>query len=98
VRSVVSDVTKSAPEALAATANTEPIERVVNPARGDHYGSMRMQPLEFIIANGLDFLAGNVIKYVARAALGTDARLRQTDLAKARHYVELMIERERSRD
>ena len=71
--------------------------RVVDPARGDHYAGMGMQPLEFIMANDLDFLAGNVVKYVTRGAVGNvDEPL--TDLRKARHYLELMIKREESRD
>lgn len=83
--------------APGATANTES-KRVVDPVRGDHYGQMRMQPLEFILANDLDFLAGNVIKYVTRAALGDNAQLRKVDMANARHYIDLMIEREKTRD
>jgi hypothetical protein len=82
--------TQNAKENHLAAVNTE---RVIDPARGDHYGLMKMQPLEFILANNLDFLAGNVIKYVARAALGTHPKLSLTDLAKAKHYIDLMIER-----
>lgn len=85
------DATKSAREALAAIVSTG---RVVDAPRGNHYGSMKMQPLEYIIANDLDFLAGCVVKYVTRAALGGDPVLRRTDLAKARHYVELLQQRE----
>lgn len=65
--------------------------RVIDTQRGDHYGRMKMQPLEFILANDLDFIAGNVIKYVARGALGNDPVLRATDLRKAQHYLDIMI-------
>lgn len=53
-----------------------------------------MEPLTFILANDLDFLAGNAVKYVTRGVFGETSTQRITDLEKARHYVELMIERE----
>ena len=33
---------------------------------GDHYKCMKIQPVEFITANNIPFLEGNVIKYVCR--------------------------------
>lgn len=77
-----------------ATASTE-TSRVVDPARGDHYGKMAMQPLEFITANSLDFLCGNVVKYTTRGVFGDTYENRVRDLAKAKHYIELMIDREK---
>jgi hypothetical protein len=104
VRSVVNVTTTSVPtsEQDAESRNrpgvTASIERVVDPARGDHYGGMKMQPLEFILANDLDFLTGNVVKYVTRGvdpvrALRPGAQ-RLIDLHKARHYLDLLIQRE----
>ena len=40
-------------------------EEVTNPKHYDKVG-FGIQPLEYIIANELDFLEGNVIKYVSR--------------------------------
>ncbi len=33
---------------------------------GSHYKDMPIQPLEYIMANGIPFAEGNVIKYVSR--------------------------------
>ena len=57
---------------------------------GAHYKDFKIQPVEFIAANELDFFAGNVIKYVCRHR----AKGGKIDLEKAIHYLELMIELE----
>lgn len=54
---------------------------------GDHYRLCKIQPVEFIEANGLGFLEGNVIKYVTRHATKTG----KADLEKAKHYIDLLI-------
>lgn len=57
---------------------------------GGHYKGMKIQPVEFIHANGIGYFEGNVIKYVTRwRAKGGVA-----DLEKARHYIDLLIELE----
>ena len=57
---------------------------------GSHYKDMKIQPWEFIAANGLDFFQGSVISYVCRYPYkgGVD------DLRKAQHYIEFLIEHE----
>lgn len=58
---------------------------------GDHYKRFeKMQPWDVIIAWGLGFLDGNVVKYVSRWRTkgGLD------DLKKARHYLDKLIEEE----
>lgn len=55
---------------------------------GSHYKDLKIQPLEFIVANGLPFCEGNVIKYVVRWS--TKGGLQ--DLQKAKHYLDLLIE------
>jgi hypothetical protein len=61
-----------------------------NQVGGDHYKHLKIQPIEYIMANNLNYCAGNVIKYVTR--------YRQKggiiDLEKAKHYIELLIEQE----
>lgn len=55
---------------------------------GDHYSKMQIQPLDYIMANQLDFCAGNVVKYVTRAVhKGQELE----DWRKAKHYCELRI-------
>lgn len=57
---------------------------------GDHYKSLKIQPIEFIHANGIPFAEGNVIKYVSRWR----AKGGLADLEKAKHFLELLIELE----
>ncbi|MFN8992439.1 MAG: DUF3310 domain-containing protein, partial [Pseudomonadota bacterium] len=33
---------------------------------GGHYKDMAIQPLEYILANKLNFIEGNIIKYITR--------------------------------
>jgi hypothetical protein len=57
---------------------------------GDHYKSMKIQPVEFIVANNLGFLEGNIVKYVCRHHSKNKAQ----DIRKAIHYCELLLELE----
>ena len=68
-------------------------EEVTNPKHYDKVGFV-IQPLEYIIANELDFLEGNVIKYVSRYPHKGGVN----DLLKARTYIEKLINRERMRN
>lgn len=55
---------------------------------GDYYKNMAIQPVEFITANELGFLEGNVIKYVCRHHAKNGAQ----DIKKAIHYCELLLQ------
>jgi hypothetical protein len=57
---------------------------------GKHYKSMKIQPVEFCIANKLDFFQKDIIKYVTRVK--GDKMKRLEDLHKAKHYLEMYIE------
>jgi len=58
---------------------------------GDHYSKLAIQPVTYINANGLNYLAGNVVKYITRYKhKGKPLE----DLKKAKHYVEMLIELE----
>lgn len=61
---------------------------------GSHYKNLPIQPLEFIVKNGLDFLQGCVVKYVVRYKLKGGIE----DLQKARHYLDMMIELEEKKE
>ena len=57
---------------------------------GDHYKKLKIQPVEYIYANNIPYLEGNVIKYITRwRDKGGNA-----DLLKARHYIDLLLELE----
>ena len=56
-----------------------------------HYNT-EIQPVEVIDKWGLDFYLGNVLKYIARAGK-KDNSSELEDLQKAKHYIEMKIER-----
>jgi len=57
---------------------------------GDHYKDLKIQPIEYIHANGIPFAEGSVIKYVSRWRSKGGIK----DLEKAKHFLELLIELE----
>lgn len=58
---------------------------------GDHYKRLKIQPIEYIHANGIPFAEGSVIKYVTRWRDKGGIK----DLEKARHFIDLLIELEK---
>ncbi len=59
---------------------------------GRHYKNKKIQPWDFIIANELGFLEGNIVRYISRWRDKNGIE----DLEKARHYLEKLIEVARS--
>jgi hypothetical protein len=57
---------------------------------GDHYKIQKIQPVQYIHANGLGFIEGNIVKYITRHRLKNGIE----DLRKIAHYVELLAELE----
>lgn len=57
---------------------------------GDHYKKMKIQPVEFIHANGIPFIEGCIIKYASRWRDKGGLK----DLEKIKHFTELLIELE----
>lgn len=55
---------------------------------GDHYKGKVIQPWDYIVANNLDFLEGNIVKYVSRWRVKGGME----DLLKAKHFLEKLIE------
>ena len=70
-----------------ATAHTSALDKQVS---GDHYKDCKIQPIEYIHANGLSYLEGNVIKYTTRHSKKNG----KADIEKAIHYLELILEME----
>lgn len=56
---------------------------------GSHYKTT-IQPIQYIHANKLGFIEGNVVKYVTRHRTKNGAE----DIKKAIHYLELLLELE----
>jgi hypothetical protein len=55
---------------------------------GAHYAVKAIQPWDYIIANNLGYLEGNVVKYVSRWKDKGGVE----DLKKAQHYLQKLIE------
>jgi len=52
---------------------------------GNHYQKFSIEPIKVIVNTKLDFFLGNVFKYIIRDK-------EETDLEKAKHYLEMFIE------
>lgn len=63
-------------------------------AGGTHYKKHRIQPIEFSMANDLNFCQANVVKYIVRYKDKGGLE----DLRKAAHYIDLLIELEYGED
>lgn len=61
------------------------MEDNINP---NHYLKYEITPTEYIIRNNLNFLEGNVIKYVTRHK----DKNREEDIKKAIRYLEIILE------
>lgn len=57
---------------------------------GDHYKRLAIQPVEFAMANNLNYCQANAIKYICRYKLKNGLE----DLEKAKHYIDLLIQME----
>ena len=55
---------------------------------GGHYKDMAIQPLEYILANKLNFIEGNIIKYITRYHLKGGIE----DVEKVIHYATILKE------
>jgi hypothetical protein len=78
----------------ATAADVKVYDEIASPydtqVGGAHYKDMPIQPVQYILANGLSFVEGAVVKYVIRwrAKGGVE------DLRKARHFLDMLIEHE----
>lgn len=73
-------------------------ERVESPPTatqigGNHYASMKIQPMEFSMANGFDACQHTIIKYVSRFRSKGGIQ----DLEKARHTLDMLIQFEKDK-
>ena len=61
---------------------------------GNHYKKLAIQPIEYILANEMEFCEGNIVKYITRYKEKNGAE----DLKKIIHYCEFLIEKHYSDD
>ena len=57
---------------------------------GTHYKALKIQPVTYIHANGLDFFQGSVVKYITRHK----DKGGKADIEKAIHFCQMIIELE----
>lgn len=76
----------SAYDSYAAWQNVSPTDTQVG---GNHYAKNKIQPIDFILANNLGWCEANAVKYLTRWKNKNGLE----DLRKAKHYIELLIER-----
>ena len=57
---------------------------------GNHYKDCKIQPIEYITANNLDFMQGNIVKYATRHKNKNGAE----DIRKIKHYCDLILKLE----
>ena len=55
---------------------------------GEHYKTMKIQPIEYIMANELGWCEANCIKYVTRYK----QKSQKQDIEKAIHYLQILLE------
>lgn len=53
----------------------------------EHYKKGKIEPIEYILANELGFIEGNIVKYISRYKY----KGKVDDLKKIKHYVEILI-------
>ena len=57
---------------------------------GKHYKDLKIQPIEYIMANNLNYCQGNAIKYLTRYKDKNGLE----DLKKTKHYIDILIQLE----
>ena len=69
-------------------------ERNYTSTGSSHYKGFKIEPMVFVMENGLGFAEGNIVKYVSRYKIAGGV----SDLRKAAHYLAALIEIEEGRD
>lgn len=75
---------------IKGTLDSEHKSALDKQVSGNHYKDCGIQPIEYIHANNLSYLEGNVIKYTTRHSKKNGKQ----DILKAIHYLELILEME----
>jgi hypothetical protein len=73
-------------ERLYKMKEDNPLSKQVS---GTHYKNCEIQPVEYIVKNNLDFLEGNIVKYITRHRTKGEG---SADIKKVIHYAELILE------
>ena len=57
---------------------------------GKHYNGLKIQPIQYIFANNLGFIEGNIVKYITRYK----DKNKNEDIEKIIHYAKLLLKLE----
>ena len=87
---IITDKTFPVNPVKQPTENVLPVNALTKQVGGGHYKDFGIQPVEYIHANNLSFLEGNVVKYITRHKSKNGIE----DIKKVIHYCELIIELE----
>jgi len=87
-RKEAADKKRMAEEQIASKILSEALDMQVG---GTHYKDCKIQPVEYIHANDLTFLEGNVIKYITRHKTKGDG---EADIRKVIHYAQMILQME----
>ena len=63
------------------------MDNIKNPP---HYANHKIEPIDYIIANGLTYCEGNVVKYISRWR----RKGGMEDLKKAKQYIDFIINKQ----
>jgi hypothetical protein len=55
---------------------------------GTHYKDKKIQPIEYILANNMNYIEGNIVKYITRYKDKNGVE----DLVKIKQYIDILIE------
>lgn len=75
-------------EELEAWSDNDPLKQQPG---GNHYRTLKIQPIEYIHANKLGFLEGDIVKRITRLWLKGDRKHALQDLRKIQHECDLII-------
>lgn len=79
----------SAPKTTCANYERDNMEQE-NAIKPKHYNKYKITPIEYILANKIDFCEANVIKYISRWR----DKNKIEDLEKAKEYIDILIKNE----
>ena len=69
-------------------SSSEKFKALDDQVGGEHYKKMAIQPIEYIVKNGIGYCEGNIIKYVTRH----HQKGGPEDIEKVIHYCNLLLE------
>lgn len=61
-----------------------------NQVGGEHYNTLKIQPIDYIYANKLSYNLGSCLKYITRNKGKNEDRIK--DLLKAKHFIDLELQ------